>query len=162
MTLLGFALRLYHLNAVPLRGDEAFTVLHWMREPLAQTLANIATVDPQAPLSYALYRGWALLLGTSENVARLLPALLSVIGIPAMYALGHRLRGARLGLAGGVPLGDQSQSNLARAGRPQLRDLGGAQPDCVWLALRALDKQRRIDWLLYIARRSAGGIRLLS
>src|SRR5215207_5053780 len=125
--LLGFALRFFNLNAVSLRGDEAFTVLHWMREPLASTLADIATKDPQAPLSYALYRGWALVMGTSEYVARLLPALFSVLGIPAMYVLGHRLRGRHLGLL------------------------------AVWLALRALDRQRHIDWLLYVVAAALAG-----
>ena len=150
LTLLGFALRFFHLNTVSLRGDEAFTVLHWMREPLAQTLANIATVDPQAPLSYALFRGWALVMGTSEYVARILPALLSVVGIPIIYALGHRLDGRRLGTVGSIPVGNQSQSNLARTGCPQLCDLGSPQFVAVWLALRALDNRRRIDWALYI------------
>ncbi len=148
--LLGFALRFYRLNAVPLRGDEAFTVIHWMREPLAQTLANIATVDPQAPLSYALFRGWALIFGTSEDVARLLPALLSVIGIAAMYALGHRLRGARLGLLAAFLWAinpdqiwhAQDARNYAIWAMLSLLAL--------WLALRALDRQRRVDWLLYI------------
>src|SRR5664279_4498163 len=98
LTLLGFALRFYNLNTVPLRGDEAFTIMHWMREPLAHTLAVITTVDPQAPLSYVLYRAWALIFGSSEYVVRVLPALFNVVGIPVIYALGHRLRGWRLGL----------------------------------------------------------------
>jgi hypothetical protein len=151
LTLLGFALRFYRLNAVSLRGDEAFTVLHWMREPLAQTLANIATVDPQAPLSYVLYRGWGLLMGTQEDVARVLPALLSVIGIPAMYALAHRLRGPTLGLLAALLWAihpyeiwhAQDARNYAIWAMLSLL--------AIWLALRALDRGRRIDWALYVA-----------
>ncbi len=150
-TLLGFALRFFRLNLVPLRGDEAFTVLHWMREPLAQTLANIATVDPQAPLSYALYRGWGLIMGTGETVARVLPALLSVIGIPAIYALGHRLRGARLGLLAAGLWAIQPYEIWHAQDARDYAIWAMLSLLAVWLALRALDRGRRIDWLLYVA-----------
>ncbi|MFN8564172.1 MAG: glycosyltransferase family 39 protein [Anaerolineae bacterium] len=149
--LLGFALRLFHLNTVALRGDEAFTVIHWMREPLAQTLANIATVDPQAPLSYALYRGWALVLGSNEIVVRFLPALVSILGIPAMYALGHRLRGARLGLLAAFVWAINPYQIYHAQDARSYAVWAALSLIAIWLALRALDKQRRIDWLLYIA-----------
>ena len=151
LTLLGFALRFYHLNTVPLRGDEAFTVLHWMREPLAQTLANIATVDPQAPLSYALYRGWGLLMGTSEYVARILPALLSVIAIPTMYALGHRLKDSRLGLLAAFLWAINPEQIWHAQDARNYAIWAVLSLLAVWLALRALEKRRRVDWLLYIA-----------
>jgi 4-amino-4-deoxy-L-arabinose transferase-like glycosyltransferase len=150
LTLLGFALRFYQLNHVPLRGDEAFTVIHWMREPLAHTLADIATTDPQAPLSYALFRGWALLMGAQENIARLLPALLNVLGIPVMYALGHRLRGWRLGLLAAA-LWAINPYQLWHAQDARNYAIWAAlSPLAVWLALRALDRGRRIDWILYV------------
>ncbi|MEP7292455.1 MAG: glycosyltransferase family 39 protein, partial [Chloroflexota bacterium] len=148
--LLGFALRFFALNAVSLRGDEAFTVLHWMREPLAHTLAEIATKDPQAPLSYALYRGWELVMGTSADVARLLPALLSVLGIPAMYALGHRLRGARLGLLAAFVWAINPYQIWHAQDARSYAIWAVLSLLAVWLALRALDKRRRIDWLLYV------------
>jgi uncharacterized membrane protein len=150
LMLLGFALRFYRLNAVPLRGDEAFTVIHWMREPLAQTLANIATVDPQAPLSYALYRGWGLLMGTSESIARILPALLSVIGIPVLYALGHRLRGWRFGLLAAFLWAIHPYQIWHAQDARNYAIWVVLSPLAIWLALRALDKQRRVDWLLYV------------
>lgn len=96
--LLGCALRLFQLNRMPLRGDEAFTVLHWMREPFAQTIAMIATADPQPPLAYALYRAFGLIIGSQEYVVRFLPALANLLGIPALYLLGRRLYGVRAGL----------------------------------------------------------------
>src|SRR5687768_708259 len=96
--LLGFALRLFHLNSMSIRGDEVFTIRYWMRQPLAVTLANNATADPQPPLAFALYRLWALLLGDDAKVARFLPALLNTLGIPALYVLARRLAGWRTGL----------------------------------------------------------------
>lgn len=155
--LLGFALRFFQLNAVSLRGDEAFTVLHWMREPLSMTLAEIATKDPQAPLSYALYRGWALIMGTSEYVARFLPALFSILGIPALYALGRRLRGEKLGLLAALfwavnPFQiyhAQDARNYALWAVLSLL--------AVWLALRALDRGKRIDWVLYVIVAASAG-----
>ncbi|MEO8394852.1 MAG: glycosyltransferase family 39 protein, partial [Chloroflexota bacterium] len=150
LTLLGFALRFFHLNTVSLRGDEAFTVLHWMREPLAQTLANIATVDPQAPLSYALFRGWALVMGTSEYVARILTALLSVIAVPIMYVLGHRLNGRRLGLMAAFLWAINPNQIWHAQDARNYAIWAVLSVLAVWLALRALEKRRRIDWILYI------------
>lgn len=151
LTLLGFALRFYQLNVVPLRGDEAFTVLQWMRQPLAHTLAAIATVDPQAPLSYALYRGWALVMGTGENVARLLPALFNVLGVPVMYALGHRLRGWRLGLLAALLWAINPNQIWHAQDARNYAIWAVLSPLAVWLALRALDRSRRVDWLFYVA-----------
>ncbi len=150
LTLLGFALRFYQLNRVPLRGDEAFTVIHWMREPLSSTLANIVTKDPQAPLSYVLYRAWGLIVGTSEDVVRILPALLNVLGIPIMYALGHRLRGWRLGMLAAL-LWSLNAFQIWHAQDARNYAIWAMlSPLAVWLALRALDRQRRVDWLLYL------------
>ncbi len=150
LTLLGFALRFYQLNRVPLRGDEAFTLLHWMREPLASTLANIATKDPQAPLSYALYRAWGLIMGTSENVVRVLPALLNLLGIPVMYALGHRLRGEPLGLLAAFFWSFNAYQVWHAQDARSYALWAVLSPLAVWLALRALDRQGRVDWVLYV------------
>ena len=157
LTLLGFALRFYQLNRVPLRGDEAFTVLHWMREPLASTLANIATKDPQAPLSYVLYRAWGFIMGTGENVARILPALLNVLGIPVMYALGHRLRGWQLGLLAALLWSINAFQIWHAQDARNYAIWAMLSPLAVWLALRALDRQRRIDWLLYVIAAALAG-----
>lgn len=148
--LLGFGLRTFRLNAVPLRGDEAFTVLHWMREPLEQTLATIATSDPQPPLAYAIYRGYSLLVGSQEMVVRFLPALLNTIGIAALYGIGTRIWDRRLGLL----------CAFFYAVHPALlwhaQDARGyalwaaASPLALWLALRALHKRRPLDWALYV------------
>ena len=149
--LIGCALRLYRIDTVSFRGDEAFTVLNWTRHPLLETLqSEIPIKDPQPPLAFALFRGWALIFGTSEFSMRLLPALLNLVGIPAIYALGTRLDERRTGLLAAllwtlhpfVVWHAQDARNYAIWASFSIVAL--------WLALRALEKQRRFDWLLYI------------
>src|SRR5690606_3592397 len=99
LILFGFALRIYRIDAVSFRGDEAFTVLHWVSRPLLETLrSEIPLADPQPPLAFALFRGWSLLFGTGEFVMRMLPALLNTLGIAVMYVMGLRLGGRVMGV----------------------------------------------------------------
>jgi len=151
ITLAGAWLRLHQLNAVPLRGDEAFTVIHWMREPLAQTLANIVTVDPQAPLSYALYRAYALVVGSQENVVRFLPALFSIMGIPVLFALGKRLFATRTGVIAALIWAFHPFMLWHAQDARNYAIWSVTNPLALWLALRALDRGRRLDWFLYVA-----------
>jgi mannosyltransferase len=151
LTIAGFALRLYKIDAVSFRGDEAFTAMNWVQKPLAETLnSEIPLKDPQPPLAFALFRGWRVVFGVSEFSLRLLPALMNVIGIPALYALGHRIGGRRLGILAALlwaihPLEIwHAQDARMYAGWAAASAVG------IWLALRALDKQRHIDWALYV------------
>src|SRR5262245_55978644 len=92
--LLGFALRLYHLDAVPFRGDEAFSVQRWAASPLSVSLTEIAALEPHPPLTYVVFWAWSLLFGTeSEFLLRMLPLLFNMLGIPALFVLGKRLSG---------------------------------------------------------------------
>lgn len=146
----GFVLRLYRLNVVPLRGDEAFTVLNWMRQPLSETLEHVATRDPQPPLAYMTYRLYALLVGDGEYQVRFLPALLSVIGIPALYVLGKRIGGRRLGLLAAL-LWTINPYQIWHAQDARNYAIWAAlSPVSLWLALRALKRRRFVDWGLYV------------
>lgn len=152
LMLIGFALRIYHIDTVSFRGDEAFTVLNWVSQPLSVTLqSDIPLRDPQPPLAFAIFRLWALTFGSSEFSMRVLPALFSMLGIPAVYALGKRIRNRNLGLLAALfftlhPfLIYHAQDAKAYAIWASFSAIS------VWLALRALDKNRRLDWLLYIA-----------
>jgi hypothetical protein len=149
--LLGFALRLFHLNSVSIRGDEVFTIRYWMRQPLAVTLANNATADPQPPLAFALYRVWALLVGDDSEVARFLPALLNTLGIPAIYVLARRLAGWRTGLLAALlwalhPFQIWHAQDARNYAIWSVFSLLG-----LWLALRAVEKRLLLDWTLYVA-----------
>ena len=98
--LLGFGLRAHDLQAVPLRGDEAFSVLYWADTPLQISLSEIAPGEPHTPLVYALGRVWNHLVGGIDSVfaLRFLSVLGNAIGVPAMIALTWRL-GGRFDLA---------------------------------------------------------------
>lgn len=91
ITLLGALFRFHDLAQPPLRGDEAFAVLYWARQPLSLSLTQTATIEPHPALTYALFHGWGLTAGTSAFSMRLLPALVNLLGIPAIYVLGVRL-----------------------------------------------------------------------
>lgn len=151
LTLLGFALRVYALGRVPFRGDEAFTVLNWIEPSLAITLASdIPLRDPQPPLAYVLFWAWSQAVGTSELAVRLLSVMAGTIGIPALYALGVRLRGRYVGLIGALLwtvhpyLIWHAQDARNYALWSTLSALA------LWLALRALVRRRALDWGLYV------------
>ena len=126
LTLLGFTLRVYRLDYLSLRGDEANTVRTWISQPLIETLnSDIVIRDPQPPLAYAIYRGWKLFFGdVSEFGIRLLPALINTIGVPAMYALAKRFDSQRFRHSRCVSLGGSPILDLARSGCQKLCDLG--------------------------------------
>lgn len=156
IVMVGFAFRIYHLDHVSFRGDEAFTVLNWVRQPLAETLSStIPTSDPQPPLAYALFRGWGLIFGESEFSLRLLPALVNVIGIAAVFALSHRIGGRSSGLLAAILWAlhpfliwhSQDARNYAL--------WSACSVTAIWLALRAIEKRHSRDWVLYIVVASA-------
>mgnify|MGYP002860520124 CR=1 FL=1 len=147
---MGALLRFYEINRVPLRGDEAFTLLHWVREPLTQTLNNIATVDPQPPLAYVLFHIWGVLVGTGEYTVRFLPALINTLGVPILYGLGKRVGGTRVGLVAAL-LWAVHPNQIWHAQDARNYALWAVMsPMALWFALRALEKGRRLDWALYI------------
>ncbi len=151
LVLVGFALRLYRIEAASFRGDEAFTVLNWVRQPLADTLSGpIPTSDPQPPLAYALFRGWGLLFGDGEFAMRLLPALFNLIGIPALYALGCRIGGSRLGLLAALLWAIHPFQIWHSQDARNYAIWAALSALSLWLALRAIEKQRRVDWILYV------------
>jgi LPXTG-motif cell wall-anchored protein len=146
----GFALRLYQVGATAFRGDEAFTALFWMQKPLSESIATVATVDPQPPLAYALFRGWGLIFGTNETTTRLLPALLSLLGIPSLYALGKRLISVEVGLLSAVFYTFHPFFIWHAQDARNYAIWGSATLVALWLAVCALHGQRWVDWVLYV------------
>ncbi|MCE2471229.1 MAG: glycosyltransferase family 39 protein [Anaerolineae bacterium] len=152
--LVGFGLRIHNLQATPLRGDEAFSVLYWADTPLNVSLSDIAHGEPHTPLVYAIGRLWNHLIGGIDSVfaLRYLSALGNILGAPAMIALAWRLCG-RLDLA--------LLAGLMWAAHPfeiwhsqEFRNYaywGGISAVALWLGLRLIDKARQADWYLYAA-----------
>jgi 4-amino-4-deoxy-L-arabinose transferase-like glycosyltransferase len=103
--LLAAALRIIGLGARPLRGDEAFAVRYWA-QPLALTLEprdGLAWREPHPLGVFFAFFTWKSLAGDSEFAMRALPALVNLLGVPAMYGLARQLfRAPRFGLAGAL------------------------------------------------------------
>ncbi|MCY3832169.1 MAG: glycosyltransferase family 39 protein [Chloroflexi bacterium] len=152
VVLLGFSLRVYDLQAMPLRGDEAFSVLYWADLPVVESLSQIAPGEPHTPLVYALARLWRHFIGGIDSVfaLRYLSVLGNILGLPAIFALGWRLTGrARVGLL----------AALTWALHPfeiwhsqEFRNYGywaGMSVTALWLGLRLIESRRLSDWLAY-------------
>ncbi len=154
ITMIGAFLRFHDLAQVPLRGDEAFTVLYWARQPLNVSLTQTATIEPHPVLTYAIFHGWGLATGTSAFTMRLLPALVNLLGIPAVYVLGRRLT-KTAGRAEGVGL----LAALLFALHPfEIWHAQDARNNAIWAGLSAvtmcigvmaLEKPSRQRWTLY-------------
>lgn len=63
----------------------------------ADTIRSLAIEDPQhPPLYFLMARGWMHLFGNSTLASRVLPVLLSLLGLPLMYGLAIELFESRL------------------------------------------------------------------
>lgn len=84
--LLAFALRMYRLDFISLRGDESFTVL-FVQKPLARMWEEILTVEPNPPLMYFLLRAWIAVAGAGEFATRSLSVFFGVLCVALIYRL---------------------------------------------------------------------------
>ncbi len=150
--LIAYGLRVHNLEATPLRGDEAYSVLYWADTPLPVSLSELAPGEPHTPLVYAIGRLWNHLIGGVDSVfaLRYLSVLGNVLGAPAMIALAWRL-GGRLDVA--------LLAGLMWAAHPfeiwhsqEFRNYAywaGASALGLWLGHRLLERPRQADWFLY-------------
>jgi len=112
ITVVGGALRAFHLGNQSLWIDEAFSV--WMaRQPVLEMLPWLVRIDQHPPLYYLLLRlwvrigdalGWTVPPRSAAAWARALSALASTLNIPVLYALGRRLAGRQVGLLASLVL----------------------------------------------------------
>ena len=149
---LGYGLRIHRLQAVPLRGDEAFSVLYWADLPLSVSLSEIAHGEPHTPLVYAVARMWRHFVGGIDSVfaLRYLSVLGNIIGTPAMFALGWRLSRRRtVGLLAALMFALHPYEIWHSQ---EFRNYGywaGLSATALWLGLRLVDRARRPDFYLY-------------
>jgi 4-amino-4-deoxy-L-arabinose transferase-like glycosyltransferase len=95
LILVGFALRLFRLDAQPIWWDEAISI-HLATSGVGDLLADRAAhVHP--PLYFLLLKGWVGLAGSSAFGVRLLSALGNTLLIPGAYAFARRWVGRRTG-----------------------------------------------------------------
>ena len=103
LLLVAFALRLYRLDAVSLRGDEAYSVVHWTAPPFGERWDSLIRDEPAPVGAFTLYWAWAGLAGTTEFAVRYLSVLGNVTGLAVVIVLARRLlRRTRLALLVGV------------------------------------------------------------
>lgn len=150
LTLAGFALRLYRLDALPFRGDEAFAAQYWAGEPLAVSLTQVATLEPHPPLTYALFRAWGVLIGIGEFTLRLLPLFFNLLGIPVVYTLGKFFGERRIGLLAAA-LWAVNPFEIWHAQDARNYAIWAAMSViALWLGLRVTKYDTRGAWLLYL------------
>ncbi|NDJ87244.1 MAG: hypothetical protein GYB66_15305 [Chloroflexi bacterium] len=91
LLLVAAALRIYQLDAVDLRGDEAYTAVHWIQRPLTGAWFDMVGYEPHPGGIFIVYWFWAELAGTSEFALRVLPLLFNVLGSAVVIAFSRRL-----------------------------------------------------------------------
>jgi hypothetical protein len=149
LTLLAASIRLYRLDHVPLRGDEAFAVRVWAQPP-AETWSELAGWEPHPIGTFVLFWAWKSLAGESEFAMRMLPLLVNLPGVAVIMVLGKRVvgTGAAIWMLGLLWAVNPFQVWHAQDVRNYAL-WSGLSPLAFWLFLRALEHNRRNDWLLY-------------
>lgn len=100
LCLLAFALRIVTLDAQPIWWDEAISI-HLATSTLAEIVDNRAG-NLHPPLYFFLLKGWVALAGDSAFAVRFFSAWFSVLLVPALYAIGRRWLGRRVGAIAAV------------------------------------------------------------
>lgn len=149
LTLLATALRVYQIDKVPLRGDEAFTVRFWTENPV-ELWNDLAKREPHPMGAFAVFWGWKQLAGDSEFSMRTLSLLLNLPGVAVMMVLGKRLIGSwaavwMLGLLWAVNPFQVWHAQDAR----NYAMWSAFSAIAMWLFLRAVQHNRTKDWALY-------------
>jgi 4-amino-4-deoxy-L-arabinose transferase-like glycosyltransferase len=93
LTLATLALRLYHLDYLSLRGDEAFDVLY-AAQPLTEIIYQDRFHQIYPPLYHTSLHYWLLILGRGEFLLRWITGVVpGTLVTPLTYALGLQLFG---------------------------------------------------------------------
>lgn len=87
IVLIAFALRLYEINTMALRADEASVVLLSAQNPEA-IIRPFVTSDPHLPLSFLILHFWMLAAGSMEIAVRFPTVFAGVLLVPLVYGLG--------------------------------------------------------------------------
>lgn len=151
LVLLGaYALRLHRLDAVPLRGDEAFAAVHWTKTPFSADWMFLVEYEPN-PGAMIFYWAWAGFAGISEFALRMLPLLGGVLGVAMGAALTHRLTQSwRLAALVAVLWALNPFFVWHAQDARQYSLLTVLTPLNIYLLLRAIKSDERRLWLAYV------------
>src|SRR4051812_14753812 len=94
---LGFALRLYQMDAASLWSDETFSA-YWIHRPLRYLWTDGLIIETTPPLYYTLLKLWAVFAGDSDAALRLFSVAASTATIPLVFLLGAELATPAIGL----------------------------------------------------------------
>jgi hypothetical protein len=147
---LAFALRLYKLGAVPLRGDEAFAVRYWAAPP-SDVLRDLASWEPHPFGTFLGFWAWKSAAGDSVFAMRYLPLLGNLIGAAAVAALARRLFHSDRTAFLAAFLWAVNPFLIWHAQDVRNYALwAGFSPLAMLLFLRAADRNRPRHWALYV------------
>ncbi|MEG4114240.1 MULTISPECIES: glycosyltransferase family 39 protein [unclassified Microcoleus] len=117
----------------------------------ADTIRSLALEDPQhPPLYFLMARWWMQQFGSSLTASRSLPALLSLLSLPLMYALAQELFASNLAALLATALLALSPFDIlfAQTAR-QYSLLTATVIGSSWLLLRAVRLRGWQDWVFY-------------
>ncbi|MFN8371522.1 MAG: glycosyltransferase family 39 protein [Anaerolineae bacterium] len=147
--IVGFALRVYRLDAVDLTGDEAFTAVYGLFTPFTPQWFSTLRTEPNPG---ALTLSWALTsaAGNSVFVLRLVSVFGAMLSLASGMALARRLlRDQWLALLVGVLWALNPFLIYYAQDARQYGLISGLSPLSFYLLLRALDGKSRRAWLWY-------------
>lgn len=148
--LLGFGLRVWQLDAQPLRGDESFSMVVWM-DQFAETFRSLATVDPQPPGALLWFYGWIKLVGSTVFAARYQAVLTSTLTIAAIYTLGKLLVDEKTGLLAAFLVAINPYQVWFAQDARSVAVWTCTSVLTTWFMLRSLKQPGKLNnWLLYI------------
>lgn len=148
---LAFALRVVRLDAVPLRGDEAFAVRYWAADP-RDIVRDLAREEPHPLGTFVGFWAWKQAAGDSEFAMRFLPLLGNLVGVAAIAQLGRRLLGSdRAGLIAAALWAIHPYLIWHAQDVRNYAIWAGLSALALWLFIRAADRGQRRHWLLYVA-----------
>ena len=98
VVLIAFVLRMYRLDFVSLRCDEAFTLI-FVQRTWEGLWKGISTIEPNPPLMYLALRAWIAVAGASEFAARYFSAFFGILCVPLLYRLAREMFWAKAPLA---------------------------------------------------------------
>ena len=118
---------------------------------VVDTVRSLADEDPQhPPLYFVLARQWMQWLGATPTASRLLPALLSLLALPCIYALAMELFASPLAALFSTTVLALSPFDILFAQNArQYSLLTVTTIASSWLLLRAIRRNHWGDWLIY-------------
>jgi len=102
LILVGFAVRIHHIDAQSLWGDEGWAVYHASQGSVPRVIAEAYYTGNHPPLYFLNLFLWMEAAGRSEFALRYLSLLFGVVTVPVMAVLGRRLGGRGVGVLAGL------------------------------------------------------------